>query len=67
MASEPAAALAAFARYDRDSSGYITIDELKAVVKDLGLLKGMAPHEAAAWVVSQFALAGEQWGRCLGK
>ncbi|KAL4856362.1 Tubulin polymerization-promoting protein family member 2 [Chlorella vulgaris] len=52
-----AAAAAAFSSYDRNGNGFISIDELKALLTDLGMLKGMSPPAAAAFVVSQFAMA----------
>jgi hypothetical protein len=51
------AAAAAFSSYDRNGNGFISIDELKALLTDLGMLKGMSPSAAAAFVVSQFAMA----------
>jgi hypothetical protein len=57
-AADPsAAALAAFQQYDRNGSGAIEVEELRALARDLGLLQGRSPAEAAAWVAQQFALA----------
>ncbi|KAI7843588.1 hypothetical protein COHA_002830 [Chlorella ohadii] len=56
-ASVPADAAEAFAQYDRNSSGAIEVDELKALLRDLGLLQGKGPDEAHAFVAQQFALA----------
>ena len=57
-ATDPsAAALAAFQQYDRNGSGALEVEELRALARDLGLLQGRSPAEAAAWVAQQFALA----------
>lgn len=61
MSSVPPDALAAFRKYDRNKSGGITVEELRALLADMGLLEGLAPQEAAAWVVAQFAMAGAAW------
>jgi hypothetical protein len=58
MTSAAEDAQAAFSKYDRNRSGGITVEELRALLKDMGLLEGMAPQEAASWVVAQFAMAG---------
>jgi hypothetical protein len=56
-ASVPADAAAAFAQYDRNSSGAIEVDELKALLRDLGLLQGKGLDEVHTFVAQQFAMA----------
>ncbi|PSC71858.1 flagellar associated [Micractinium conductrix] len=58
MVSAPAMTAAeAFARYDRNRTGKIEVEELRALLADLGLLAGRCAADTASFVVQQFALA----------
>lgn len=49
--------LEAFRKYDKNRSGAIEIDELKALMADLGLLSGKSAAQIRECVVATFALA----------
>lgn len=53
-------AAAAFAKYDRSGAGYVTVEGMRALLKDVGLLEGRGAADATAFVVQQFALASRK-------
>lgn len=72
MTSPPAQAQAlscdaAWAKYAREAEGWLGVEGMRALLRDLGLLEGRSAADATDFVVRQFALASRTKGDKLSR